>query len=156
MKIWKKSLKIASSLIFLKILALRALARTARAAASDVGLIILCSSIGLAGFLACWRAMLMWIKVLDSLMFKEGNPSDVFLAGIYLLTAMAMLLFMRLFMSGVCWLSVKISDACPGIMGPVISKLELAEGMERAIAEARILEEGAHPARGEKIRAKRL
>lgn len=41
MKIWKKSLKIASSLIFLKILALRALAGTARAAASDVGLIIL-------------------------------------------------------------------------------------------------------------------
>lgn len=69
---------------------------------------------------------------------------------------MAMLLFMRLFMSGVCWLSVKISDACPGIMGPAISKLESAEGRERAIAEARILETGTSPANREKVRAKRL
>lgn len=83
---------------------------------------------------------------------KEDVTSKAFLAGAAVLTVIVVLLTMRMFIAGL----IKISDTFPSTMGTAISKLELAKGRERAIAEARILEEGSYPARGEKVRAKRL
>lgn len=87
---------------------------------------------------------------------KEDVTSKAFLAGAAVLTVIVVILTIRIFIAGLIKISIKISDTFPSTMGTAISKLELAKGRELAIAEARILEEGSYPARGEKIRAKRL